>query len=161
MKTVQVSLLFLKSVVVLLAILALVFCFFAVPGMAQRDAAAHPETAYLHDPFLAAAYLLFAVFLTALYQTFKLLSYIGQNRPFSRKSVSALKKIQYCALAISFFFAAGLAFLILVIGGDIAGIFTMCLICITASAAVYAFAAVLEKLAVVAHRMQAENERTV
>lgn len=160
MKTTQASLLFLKALLVLLAFLALVFCLFAIPGMASRDAA-HSETAYLQYPFLLSAYLLFSLFFTALYQTFKLLGYIGHNQAFSPDSVSALKKIKYCAFTISLCFIAGLVFLIVFIGGDIAGVFMMCLICIVASTAVCAFASVLEKLAVQAKRLKTENEMTV
>lgn len=161
MKLPNGALLFLKSVLVLLALLALAFCIFAIPGMASRDAAAHPETAYLQYPFLLSAYLLFSLFFIALHQTYKLLGYIGQNHAFSMQSVHALKKIKYCALTISFFFAGGLVFLIFVIGGDIAGVFMMSLICIVASLAVCTFAMVLEKLTIRAIRLQAENEMTV
>ena len=161
MKTISAALFFLKAVLVLLALLALAFCLFAIPGMASRDAAAHPETAYLQYPFLLSAYLLFSLFFVALFQTFKLLGYIGRNLPFSKESLRALKTIKYCAFAIAFCFIAGLAFLIFVIGGDIAGLFTLCMICIAASTAVCAFAALLEKLTVQAIRLKEENELTV
>ena len=161
MKTISAALFFLKAVLVLLALLALAFCLFAIPGMASRDAAAHPETAYLQYPFLLSAYLLFSLFFVALFQTFKLLGYIGRNLPFSKESLRALKTIKYCAFAIAFCFIAGLAFLIFVIGGDIAGLFTLCIICIAASTAVCAFAALLEKLTVQAIRLKEENELTV
>lgn len=161
MKLSKGPLLFLKSILVLLALLALAFCIFAIPGMASRDAAAHPETAYLQFPFLLSAYLLFTLFFITLHQTFKLLGYISQNHAFSERAVRSLKKIKYCALTIASFLAAGLICLIFVIGGDIAGVFMMSLICIIASAAVGAFAAVLEKLTIQAIRLQAENEMTV
>ena len=161
MNTKSAVLLFLKAVLILLALLALAFCLFAIPGMASRDAAAHPETAYLQYPFLLSAYLLFSLFFVALFQTFKLLGYIGRNLPFSKESLRALKTIKYCAFAIAFCFIAGLAFLIFVIGGDIAGLFTLCIICIAASTAVCAFAALLEKLTVQAIRLKEENELTV
>lgn len=161
MKTNSAALLFLKAVLVLLALLALAFCLFAIPGMASRDAAAHPKTAYLQYPFLLSAYLLFSLFFIALYKTFKLLAFIGRNQPFSRESIHALKAIKYCALAIAFCFIAGLAFLIFVIGGDIAGLFMLCMICIVASAAACAFAALLEKLTVQAIRLKEENDLTV
>ncbi|TWT05362.1 DUF2975 domain-containing protein [Planococcus sp. CPCC 101016] len=161
MKTAQASLIFLKAVLVLLALLAFAFCLFTIPGMASRDAAAHPETAYLQYPFLLSAYLLFGLFFTALYQTFKLLSFISRNQEFSIQSVRALKMIKYCALITAGIFVAGLLFLIFFIGGDIAGLFTMSTILIIASSAVSAFAAVLEKLTAKAIRMKAENELTV
>lgn len=161
MKTKPAVLFFLKIALVLLALPALAFCLFAIPGMASRDAAAHPETAYLQYPFLLSAYLLFGLFFIALYQTFKLLGFIGRNQAFSQQSVRALRKIKYCAMTIACIFIAGLAFLIFFIGGDIAGLFMMCMICIVASAAVCAFATVLEKLTVQAIQLKAENELTV
>lgn len=161
MKLAKGALLFLKFVLVLTALLALAFCIFAIPGMASRDAAAHPETAYLQYPFLLSAYLLFGVFFTALYQTYKLLGCIGKSLEFSTEALQALKKIKYCALTLTAFFTAGLIVLIFVIGGDIAGMFMMSLICIIASAAVGSFAAVLEKLTVQATQLKAENEMIV
>ena len=125
----RASLLFLKTVLALLALLALAFCLFAIPGMATRDAATHPETAYLQYPFMLSAYLLFSLFFIALYQTFKLLGSIGRNHPFSKESLRALKTIKYCTLTIAFCFIAGLAFLIFVVGGDIAGLSIMYMIC--------------------------------
>ena len=161
MNTKSAVLLFLKAVLILLALLALVFCLFAIPGMASRDAAAHPETAYLQYPFLLSAYLLFSLFFIALYQTYKLLDHIGRNRPFSAESVRALKTIKYCAASLAGCFTAGLIVLIFVIGGDIAGLFMMCMICIVASTAVCAFAAILEGLTVQAIQLKQENEWSV
>ena len=161
MKTAQTSLIFLKAVLVLLALSAFAFCLFAIPEMASRDAAAHPETAYLQYPFLLSAYLLFGIFFTALYQTFKLLSLVSQNQQFSIQSVRALKMIKYCALITAGLFIAGLLFLIFFIGGDIAGLFMMSAILIIASIAVSAFAAVLEKLAAKVTGMKSENNLTV
>lgn len=156
----RASLLFLKTVLVLLALSALAFCLFVIPGMASRDAAAHPETAYLHYPFMLSAYLLFGLFFFALYQTFKLLGSISRKQAFSIHSATALKKIKHCAFALVLCFIAGLGFLIVFIDGDIAGIFTMCLICIVASGAVCSFAALLEKLTAQTIQLKEENKRT-
>ena len=157
----KTSLFFLKAVLFLLALLAFAFCLFAIPGMASRDAAAHPETAYLQYPFMLSACLLFCLFFFALYQAFKLLNSISRNQAFSIHSVIALKKIKYCAFTIVLCFIAGLGFLIVFIGGDIAGVFMMCMICIVASGAVCSFAAVLEKLTVRTIQLKEENKWTV
>jgi hypothetical protein len=74
---------FLKGVILLIGILALVLCIFLVPEIASRDANAHPETAYLQYPFLLSAYLLSIPFFIALYKGFKLLIYIDKNKTFS------------------------------------------------------------------------------
>lgn len=85
---------FLKGVVVLIRITALALCIFWLPGIASRDAEANPETAYLQYPFLVCAYVLSIPFLVALYQAFKLLSYIDRNKAFSELSVRALRYIK-------------------------------------------------------------------
>jgi len=161
MKHKQSATLFLKAVLVLIGSAALAFCIFGLPGMASRDAAAHPETAYLQYPFLLCAYILFVPFFVALYQTFKILSYIDRNQAFSELAVSALRSIKHCAAAISFFFLAGLFSLAFFIGEDIAGMITLCLICVFASSAVAAFAAVLQKLLQDAISIKSENNLTV
>ncbi|WP_162098195.1 DUF2975 domain-containing protein [Planococcus antarcticus] len=68
-----------------------------------------------------------------LFQTFKLLDYIGRNRIYSKMSVSSLKKLKYSTYTTVFFFAAGLTFLVSVIESDIAGKFMVCPICTIAS----------------------------
>lgn len=70
---------FLKGVIVLIGITVLALCIFWLPGIASRDAEANPETAYLQYPFLVCAYVLSIPFFVALYQAFKLLSYITKQ----------------------------------------------------------------------------------
>src|SRR3989304_9043742 len=53
------------------------------------------------DPFIVYGYLASIPFFVALYQAFKLLGYIGQNKVFSLNSVKALRTIKYCAIALS------------------------------------------------------------
>ncbi len=53
------------------------------------------------DPFIVYGYLASIAFFVALYQAFKLLGYIRQNKVFSLDSVKALGIIKYCAIALS------------------------------------------------------------
>ncbi len=53
------------------------------------------------DPFLVYEYLVSIAFFVALYQAFKLLGYIGQNKVFSLNSVKTLRTIKYCAIILS------------------------------------------------------------
>jgi len=53
------------------------------------------------DPFLVYGYLASIAFFVALYQAFKLLGLIGQNKAFSLSSVKALRTIKYCAIILS------------------------------------------------------------
>ena len=155
------STLFLKGVVVLIGIAALALCLLRLPGIASRDAAAHPETAYLQYPFLVCAYLLFTLFFIALYQSFQLLNDMDRNRAFSASSVKALRVIKYCAIMISILFAAGILFVILCLEGDRAGIFTLGFLCTFASSVIATFAAVLQKLLQDAVELKSENDLTV
>lgn len=53
------------------------------------------------DPFIIYGYLSSIAFFVALYQAFKLLGYIGQNKAFSLESVKSLRNIKYCAIILS------------------------------------------------------------
>ena len=77
---------------------------------------------YFKDPFLACAYLVSIAFFAALYQAFKLLGYVRENKVFSLDSVRALRTIKYCALPIIIFTLGGVAYLFIIRpGDDIAG----------------------------------------
>lgn len=161
MKHFQGSTLFLKLVLFMIGITVLVFCILWVPGAAIRDAEAHPETAYLQYPFIVCTYVLTIPLLAAMYQTFILLTSIDKNKAFSKRSVKALKSIKYCAFAISIGIVAGFMFAVIFVGGDLAGIFMLALICTFASIVIAAFAAVLQKLLNQAIEMKSENDFTV
>src|SRR3990167_7105745 len=53
------------------------------------------------DPFIIYGYLVSNAFFIALYQAFKLLGYIRQNKVFSLESVKSLRNIKYCAIVLS------------------------------------------------------------
>src|SRR3989304_8473541 len=90
------STIFLQVVIVLIGIgaLALMLWF---PHIEGRNVHATLFEIYFKDPFLAYAYIASIAFFVALYQAFKLLGYIGQNKVFSLNSVKALRTIKYCA----------------------------------------------------------------
>lgn len=156
------STLFLKGVVCLIGAIVLALCIFKLPGMAHRDAIAHPETAYLQYPFLVCAYILSIPFFVALYHAFKLLTYIDQNRAFSELSVRTLRYIKYCAVTISVLMAAGMIISVAIfIGDDIAGVISLGLMITLASGAVATLAAVLQKLMQSAIDIKSENDLTV
>jgi len=142
------STIFLRVVISLIAIAALAVCIFGLPPMVAREAAKTPKTAWLVYLFLACAYILSIPFFVALYQAFKLLTYIDWDQAFSESSVRALRHIKYCAITISTLMVAGMAALMALSfgkGEDIAGIVAMGLLITFASAVVAAFAAVLQK----------------
>ncbi len=93
------STLFLQAVVVLIGIVMLALLLWE-PQVEGVNANATNFEIYLQDPFLALVYLGSIPFFVALFQTFKILGYIGQNKVFSDATIKALQTIKYCAIAI-------------------------------------------------------------
>lgn len=151
------STVFLRGVVVLIAITALALCIFWLPGVASRDAAAHPETDYLQYH----AYVFSIPFFVALYQAFKLLSYIDRNKAFSELSVRALSYIKYSAITISILIVLGILFVVIFIDDDVAGFISLGLMCTFVSSVIATFAVVLQKILQDALDIKSENDFTV
>ena len=106
---------------VLIGISALAFMLWE-PQIEGRNVHATLFQIYFNDPFLAWAYTASIAFFVALYQAFKLLGYIGQNKVFSLNSVKALRTIKYCAEVIVGFIVIAEAYLFIARpGDDIAG----------------------------------------
>jgi hypothetical protein len=104
------STVFLQFVIVLVALAALAFLL-GEPHLEGRNAQATPFQIYFQDPFLAFAYVASIPFFVALFQAFKVLSYVRQDATFSPASVKALRTIKYCALAILGFVAVSVVFM--------------------------------------------------
>ncbi|WP_276735089.1 DUF2975 domain-containing protein [Bacillus sp. (in: firmicutes)] len=158
----RVSTLFLKIAVILIGIPILALCIFAVPRIATYTAEVFPNMAYI--PYLVFIFLYVSAipFYFALYQAFKLLSFIDKNKAFSKMSVRALKKIKYCAVTISTLFTAGMpAFYLMAEIDDAPGIIVIGLVIIFASMVIAVFAAVLQKLLKEAIDIKSENDLTV
>lgn len=91
--------LFLRFVVVLIGAGALAFMLWE-PHLEGRNAHATVFEVYFKDPFLACAYVASIPFFVALFQTFKVLGYVGEDKTFTPATVKALKTIHRCALAV-------------------------------------------------------------
>ncbi|MED4599032.1 DUF2975 domain-containing protein, partial [Bacillus subtilis] len=104
----RMSTIFLKIALVLIGIPILALCIFLVPKVANYSAELFPNIAYIKYLVFIYLYVTAIPFYFALYQAFKLLSYIDKNKAFSGLSVRALKNIKYCAVTISIFYAAGM-----------------------------------------------------
>ncbi|WP_396227840.1 DUF2975 domain-containing protein [Flavobacterium sp.] len=103
----QSSILFLQGVIVLIVIvvLAIMIQFPITEGRAENL----DLFRIYSDPFILFGYAASIPFFIALYKTFKLLGFIGQNKAFSLDSVTTLRSIRYCAIVLSIFIAmAGL-----------------------------------------------------
>jgi hypothetical protein len=139
------STIFLQIVIVLIGIGALALMLWE-PHLEGRNAHATLFQIYFNDPFLAYAYIASIAFFVALFQAFKLLGYIGQNRVFSQAAVNALRTTKYCAMSLAGFIAAPVAYLFIARpGDDIAGGVAVGLFLIFVSVVIAVAAAVFEK----------------
>jgi len=100
------SALLLQVAIVLIGIGALAFLLWE-PHIEGRNAHATTFEMYFKDPFLAYVYVGSIPFFVALYQAFKVLGYIAQNKAFLQATAKALLTIKCCALTIIGFVAAG------------------------------------------------------
>ncbi|MBO3795477.1 DUF2975 domain-containing protein [Bacillus subtilis] len=158
----RMSTIFLKIALVLIGIPILALCIFLVPKIANYLAELFPNIAYIKYLVFIYLYVTAIPFYFALYQAFKLLSYIDKNKAFSGLSVRALKNIKYCAVTISIFYAAGMpVFYLMAEIDDAPGIIVIGLVIIFASMVIAVFAAVLQKLLKEAIDIKSENDLTV
>ncbi|MGE6718555.1 DUF2975 domain-containing protein [Peribacillus frigoritolerans] len=154
--------LFLKMAVILIGIPVLALCIFVVPGIANFAAELYPDMAYLKYLVLIDLYASAIPFYFALYQAFKLLSYIDKNKAFSELSVRALKTIKNCAITISSLYVAGMPlFYLMAERDDAPGIILIGMVVIFASMVIAVFAAVLQRLLQEAIDIKSENDLMV
>ena len=155
------SIIVLQIVIVALGITVLAFMLWE-PQIEGRNLNSTQFQIYFNDPFLMWAYTGSIAFFVALYQAFKLLGYIGQEKALSLNSVKALRKIKYCAEIIVGFIVVGEAYLFIVRpGDDIAGGVFMGLLIIFVSGVVAIAAAVFERTTQNAVDIKSENDLTV
>ena len=159
------STLFLRIALLILVIPILALCIFLLPQIAI-EAFEHAKQgatlAYVVFGILLAMYASAVPFFVALYQAWKLVTYIDQSKAFSNLSVTALKNIKRCALVISGLYAVALPFIAIMAQWDDApGLIVIGLVIVGASIVVAVFAAVLQMLLREAIQIKSENELTV
>lgn len=143
------STIFLQLVIVALGIGALAFMLWEPRVEGVNAHATTLYEIYFDDPFLAYVYIGSTAFFVALYQAFKLLGYIRQNKVFSLNSVKALRTIKYCAVIIIAFLVGAEGYINIVerrVEDDIAGGVMMGLVMIFISVVVATTASVLERI---------------
>ena len=154
--------LFLKIAVILIGIPVLALCIFLVPEIANFAGELYPDIAYMKYLVLIDLYAAAIPFYFALYQAFKLLSYIDKNKAFSELSVKALKNIKYCAITISILYVLGMPlYYLMAEKDDPPGFIVIGLVIIFASMVIAVFAAVLQRLLQEAINIKSENDLTV
>ena len=151
---------FLQVVIVLISIGALALMLWE-PHIEGRNVHATLFEIYFKDPFLAYAYIASIPFFMALYQAFKVLEYVKQNKTFSQATVKALRTIKYCAIAIIGFVAVSTVFIVF---GDKEdrppGVFMRILIAFP-SIVIATAAAMFERILQNAVDIKSENDLTV
>ncbi|WNS77837.1 DUF2975 domain-containing protein [Domibacillus sp. DTU_2020_1001157_1_SI_ALB_TIR_016] len=159
------STLFLKIAVILMGIPVLALCLFLLPQIANEanEAAERgADVAFVVYGILMVMYVSTVPFYIALYQAFKLLSYIDKNKAFSKLSVRALKNIKNCAIIISGLYVVALPLVYIMAEIDDApGLVLIGMVPIFASIVIAVFAAVLQKLLQEAIDIKSENDLIV
>jgi hypothetical protein len=157
----QGSILFLKAIILLIGI-GVLAGLIRFPLTEGRAANLDLFSIYW-DPVIAYMYVASTPFFIALYQAFKLLGFIRQDKVFSLSSVKALRTIKYCAIAIACFIVVGIIGLVLTHSGedDYAGPVSLGVITSFISIVIATAAAVFEKLLQKAVDIKSENDLTV
>ncbi|MBI4118826.1 MAG: DUF2975 domain-containing protein [Parcubacteria group bacterium] len=161
------STIFLQVVIVLIGIVALAIMI-RFPLTEGRAANLDLFSIYA-DPFIVYGYLASIAFFVALYQAFKLLGYIGQNKVFSLNSVGALRNIKYCAIVLCILIVMAAIYIRIscctvaeVDGGDDpAGFIAVSIMATFISIVVATAAAVFERILQNAVDIKSENDLTV
>ena len=160
MKLKRASTLFLRGVIVLIAIgvLAAMIRFPQTEGRA-----AHLDLVSIYtDPLIIYGYIASIPFFIALYQAFKLLGYVDHNQVFSQPAVNAVRTIKYCAITTSGFIVLGILYIRLCAhGDDPAGPTALGILTTFASIVIAAGAAIFERLLQNAVEIKSENDLTV
>ncbi|MEC0126166.1 DUF2975 domain-containing protein [Paenibacillus pabuli] len=151
---------FLKLAVLLIGVPILALCIFGIPWLANNPV--NPNYAGVLYPIVIIMYVSVIPFIVALYQAFRLLSYIDKNEAFSLMSVKSLKTIKYCAIVISSLYFVMLPFVYVVAEKDDApGLILMGMVPIFASLVIAVFSAVLQRLLQEAIDIKSENDLVV
>lgn len=159
------STIFLQVVIVLIGIVTLAIMI-RFPLTEGRAANLDLFSIYA-DPFIVFGYLASIPFFIALYQAFKLLGYIGQNKVFSLNSVKALRTIKYCAIILSFLIVIAAIYIRVSYGmsptedDDPAGFVAMAIVTTFISIVIATAAAVFERTLQSAVDIKSENDLTV
>ena len=157
------STIFLQVVIVLIGIVTL-FIMIRFPLTEGRATNLDLLSIY-SDPFILYGYAASIAFFVALYQAFKLLGYIGQNKVFSLNSVKALRTIKYCAIILSILIVMVALYIRISYAGDEgddpAGFIAIAILTTFISIVIATAAAVFEKTLQSAVDIKSENDLTV
>ncbi len=137
---------FLRFVLSVLGLGVLALCIFGLPAMWKGGSEEFPMASRAIFLIMIGAYATAVPFFVAVWQAFRLLSYIDQNKAFSDVSVKALKNIKYCAIVIAVLYMGGVPLLFPIADADDApGLIVIGAAFAGAPVVVAVFAAVLQR----------------
>lgn len=155
------STMFLKFVVLVLALAVLAVCVLVLPALWQGVEGDQMFADWVRG-IIIGMYVSGIPFYFALYQSFRLLNLIDKDQAFSDHAVHALRMIKFSALAISGVYIATMPFFFMIGEYDDApGVIAIGIAVIFASFVVAVFAYVLQKLLRSAIDIKTENDLTV
>ena len=157
----RISITFLQTVLVLIGLVTITILIWA--PLNEGRATNLSLLKIYSDPFILYIYTASITFFTALYQAFKLLRFISQNKVFTSDAVLTLKKIKYCGILLSILILfAGLYIKIFHSKeDDPAGFLAICIVTTFSSFVVATAAAIFQKLLQNAVDIKTENDLTV
>ena len=157
----RISTVFLQAVILLIGIVALAMLLW-FPLTEGRAANLDLFSIYF-DPFILYGYAASIAFFVALYNAFKLLGYIGQNKVFSSNAVKTLKSIKYCAIVLSILIVLAGLYIRLFHNkeDDPAGFLALCILTTFVSIVVATAATIFGKVLQNALDMKRENDLTI
>ncbi len=142
----KISVRFLQSVLVLIGLISIAIL---ITAPLREGRATNLSLLKIYaDPFIVYLYIASITFFTALYQAFKLLTYIGQNKVFTSEAIQTLKNIKNCGIVLcGYIFFAGLYIKIFHSKeDDPAGFLALCFLSAFASIVVVTAAAIFQKI---------------
>lgn len=156
----QGSTLFLKLAIIVIGSPVLVLCILGLYWLISNPS--NLQYAYILYPIIIGIYVSAIPFYIALYNAFRLLTYIDKSKAFSQSSVKALNNIKYCAITISALYTLLIPFVyILADKDDAPGAIIIGMLPIFASMVISVFAAVLQRLLQEAINIKSENDFTI
>jgi hypothetical protein len=157
----RLSITFLQAVLILIGLITIIILIWAPLNEGRATNLSLLEI-YI-DTLILYVYSASISFFYALYQAFKLLRYISQNKVFTPNAVETLKKIKYCAVIFSvlILFAGSYIKLFHSKDDDPAGFLALCIVITFSSFVVATAAAIFQKLLQNAVDIKTEHDLTV
>lgn len=137
----------LKAATVVLGLIVLALCIFALPSIWKGGSVEYPEINNVLLLIVIGLYATAIPFYFALWQVLKLLNFIDKDTVFSDLSLKALKNIKYCAIIIGVLYMGGVPLLLPIAQADDApGLLVFGFVIACAPFVVASFTYILQKL---------------